>query len=163
MYSRSDIPPTEVSLLKTTFTIAGSASLLSVLCLAGSLAAQDITQATDRAQPALAALTLFPELIGSTSSGTRPSTYSLSSSSQTMFAAPKGFTLPDRDALPDAPMPEGMTVPPDRLSSKDGANSAQATFYPDAHQRLRNYLAGAFGPGAFIAAGISSLSIRHTA
>lgn len=56
------------------------------------------------------------------------------------------------DPLPDAPQPAA----PFSRSPNTSAASVQTSSFPDPHQRFHNYLAGAFGPGAFIAAGISS-------
>ena len=68
---------------------------------------------------------------------------------------PAGLSLPE--ALPDAPEPapaSGELLPANGASSN--SVSSHRFILPDAHQRLKNYLASAFGPGTFIAAGISS-------
>ena len=61
------------------------------------------------------------------------------------------------EPLPDAPLPaEAPSAPPSSRSSNTKIASLQISSFPDSRQRFNNYLAGAFGPGAFIAAGISS-------
>ena len=64
----------------------------------------------------------------------------------------------DAEALPNAPEPVSATK--DASPSEDKGNSvagANAAFtFSDSHQRFRSYLANAFGPGAFVAAGISA-------
>ena len=59
--------------------------------------------------------------------------------------------------LPDAPVPANASVAtPFSPSFNTRTAGSQSSSFPDLHQRFKNYLAGAFGPGAFIAAGISS-------
>ena len=55
--------------------------------------------------------------------------------------------------LPEAPTPANAAG---TLHSVGGANSPLNSAFPDPHQRFKGYLAAAFGPGAFIAAGISA-------
>ncbi len=60
------------------------------------------------------------------------------------------------EPLPDAPEPTSATM--DASPSEDkGYSGAGASYtFPDAHQRFKSYLANAFGPGTFVAAGISA-------
>ncbi len=68
------------------------------------------------------------------------------------------FSTSNTEPLPDAPEPTSSTGDASPIEGKPDSGSGASSIYtfPDAHQRFKSYLASAFGPGSFVAAGIAS-------